>query len=110
MKKRMKLKIKILVLSIFCVCHIWKLNAQVDTFSFLNKDLNYIQYNDKADFKSFYRKWKLDSGIVVAHFGDSHVQPDVFTGKVRTELKQIKGDGGLGMIFPYKIAKTYSAA
>ncbi|MFM8432244.1 MAG: GDSL-type esterase/lipase family protein [Bacteroidota bacterium] len=46
--------------------------------------------------------------VIIAHFGDSHVQPDHSTAVLREALQDKKGSGGRGMIFPYAIAKTYS--
>lgn len=70
---------------------------------------NFIQFYQRSDFQQFYEKWNSTSNIVVAHFGDSHIQADIFSGKVRNRLQFLKGTGGLGMIFPYSTAKTYSA-
>jgi LysM repeat protein len=46
--------------------------------------------------------------ISIVHFGDSHVQPDIYTGELRKILQAERGQGGRGMIFPYSIAQTYS--
>ncbi len=80
-------------------------------FPFLNSGINAIQYKDKKAFEQFYNKWNSsEPGVIsIAHFGDSHVQPDAYPGKIRNELQSIKGFGGQGMIFPYKIARTYSS-
>ncbi|MEJ0030837.1 MAG: hypothetical protein WDO15_10920 [Bacteroidota bacterium] len=59
---------------------------------------------------SFFNKWKDDTTpkITIAHFGDSHIQPGIFSGEVRKFMQNQKGDGGYGIIFPYSAAKTYS--
>jgi LysM repeat protein len=77
---------------------------------FINKEINIIQYNDSKAFAHFANKWFADSSqqISIAHFGDSHIQPDQFTGYVRKQLQAAKGNGGRGMVFPYSIAHTYS--
>lgn len=77
-------------------------------YYWINQDLNYIQYYNRAGFESFYDKWKNNKPITIVHFGDSHVQPDIFTGELRKILQTEKGLGGKGMIFPYSIAQTYS--
>lgn len=79
-------------------------------FPFINKNVNYFQYKNNRVLEKFYNKWNDENGanIHIAHFGDSHVQPDYFTSVVRNSLQQLKGNGGRGMIFPYAIAKTYS--
>lgn len=74
----------------------------------LNQDLNYIQYYDRSAFDAFYDKWKSNKPLTIVHFGDSHVQPDIYTGELRKILQKEKGMGGKGMIFPYSIAQTYS--
>lgn len=42
----------------------------------------------------------------VVHIGDSHIQADLFTGKMRALLQNRFGNGGLGFSFPYNLAKT----
>ncbi|WP_430613594.1 GDSL-type esterase/lipase family protein [Flavobacterium sp. JP2137] len=44
--------------------------------------------------------------INIVHVGDSHIQADLFTGKIRELLQSEWGNGGLGFSFPYKLAKT----
>jgi len=52
----------------------------------------------------------IDSGetqkLRVFHFGDSHIQPDNFTGEIRRQVQAIHGNGGRGVIYPYTFAKT----
>lgn len=40
------------------------------------------------------------------HVGDSHIQADYLTGRVRETLQTRFGNGGLGFVFPHKLAKT----
>ncbi len=50
---------------------------------------------------------KLRSGkINIVHIGDSHIQADLMTNKVRKNLQKIFGNGGRGLIFPHNLAKT----
>ncbi|MDK2771202.1 MAG: GDSL-type esterase/lipase family protein [Flavobacterium sp.] len=42
----------------------------------------------------------------IVHIGDSHIQADLFTGKMRSLLQERFGNGGLGFSFPYNLAKT----
>ncbi len=44
--------------------------------------------------------------VNIVHIGDSHIQADLFTGKIREMLQGEFGNGGLGFSFPYKLAKT----
>ncbi|OWY24829.1 LysM peptidoglycan-binding domain-containing protein [Sphingobacteriales bacterium UPWRP_1] len=85
------------------------LNSPAD-YDFIDHSANVVEYNNNKILQTFYEKWKIEgySNISIAHFGDSHVQPDYFTSVVRQQLQQLKGNGGRGMIFPYSMAKTYS--
>lgn len=44
--------------------------------------------------------------INIVHIGDSHIQADLFSGKVREELQAKYGNAGPGFSFPYNLAKT----
>jgi hypothetical protein len=121
MKKRLSLMI--LLALIFSVT---KLFAQIEadtlmianadtislsstTFSFVKNELNYI-INPKA-LTDFYQKLdELKKGyrkkLVIVHIGDSHIQADNFTGTMRKQLQHQFGNGGRGLYFPYRTAKT----
>ena len=47
-----------------------------------------------------------DCKIRITHIGDSHIQADLFSGKMRALLQEKFGNGGLGFSFPYNLAKT----
>lgn len=56
---------------------------------------------------------KLDSVEVtkqkkvrIVHIGDSHIQADLFSGKMRSLLQSKFGNAGLGFTFPYNLAST----
>ena len=78
---------------------------QIDTLSKINTIEN------KIGISKFYLKLdklQMDSvsKVKILHIGDSHIQPNNFTGKIR-ELLQLKyGNGGRGMVFPYQLAGT----
>ncbi|MBP9185973.1 MAG: hypothetical protein KBG11_02650 [Bacteroidia bacterium] len=42
----------------------------------------------------------------IVHIGDSHIQADWFSGKLRNLLQAQYGDAGTGLLFPYKQIKT----
>ncbi len=44
--------------------------------------------------------------INIVHIGDSHIQGDLMTNKIRKILQQQFGNGGRGFVFPYQLAKT----
>lgn len=79
-------------------------------YKFFHEEFNYIEYYDRSALARFFNKWKDDTTpkISIAHFGDSHIQPGIFSGEVRKFMQSQKGDGGVGIIFPYSAAKTYS--
>ncbi len=47
---------------------------------------------------------ELDKGVAekvrVAHFGDSHIAADIFTGRMRDRMQMRFGDGGRGFLLP----------
>lgn len=78
--------------------------------TFIKSDYNFVEFGDSAEFLKVKRglEQARTNGFVVAHFGDSHVQPDFSTSEIRRMLQAIGGDGGRGMVFPYSIARSYS--
>ena len=44
--------------------------------------------------------------VRIVHIGDSHIQADLFSGKLRSLLQEQFGNGGLGFTFPYNLAGT----
>ncbi len=80
-----------------------------NNYSFVNNELNLIT-NEKA-LQSFFQKLDdLKHGrrnkVVIVHIGDSHIQADNFTGTMRKQFQQQFGNGGRGLYFPYRTAKT----
>ncbi len=78
-------------------------------YTFINKQANFIE-NDTV-LRNFYKKLdELRSGkrkrLVILHIGDSHIQADNFTGSMRRQFQQQFGNGGRGLYFPYRTAKT----
>jgi len=72
---------------------------------------NGIQNN--AAMRSFYAKLKnLESNdaipqkVNIVHIGDSHIQADLQTNKIRKNLQNVFGNGGRGLIFPHNLART----
>jgi len=66
---------------------------------------NQILYS--GNLKSFFEKLnRKQTKINIVHVGDSHIQADLFTGKIRERLQTEFGNGGLGFSFPYRLAKT----
>jgi len=44
--------------------------------------------------------------INILHIGDSHLQADFVTSVIRTTLQNAFGNGGRGLVVPYRVAKT----
>lgn len=99
------------------------------TFSYGQKIDNNIfsiqdsTYNDVVDFSSnsientsslkpflekLYRIKFNESNekAIIVHLGDSHIQADMMTSHIRTQLQDYFGDAGRGMVFPYQLAKS----
>lgn len=88
----------------------WDLPKSAD-YTFLNKQINTFQFYQADALRTFFAK--LDNAasekISVLHIGDSHVQADIFTGRLRSLLQNNLGAGGRGLVFPYSTANTHSA-
>ena len=79
-------------------------------YPFIVLDSNVIS-NDSIALKSFYEKLKLlkdgkNAKVSVVHIGDSHIQADHFSGKLRQNFQMDFGNAGRGFVFPYHVAKT----
>ncbi len=106
---------KIILYIIFTIC-LLTARAQdgaidVARYSFINYDLNNIQFfNDSIDFYAFFRKLDklINTGkgkINIVHFGGSHVQADIWTGKLRNNLNEFinQQTAARGWIYPFKL-------
>ncbi len=85
-------------------------SANYDVYPFINADIDTISYDSTA-LKSFFVKMKeLKEGkrknVVIVQLGDSHIQADFFSGWIRQHLQQQYGNGGRGLVFPYRVAGT----
>ena len=64
-----------------------------------------------AFYEKMYQLEQSKSGkINIVHIGDSHIQADLFTAKIRTQFQKVYGNGGFGFTFPYSVAKTNNSA
>ncbi|MBX2870640.1 MAG: LysM peptidoglycan-binding domain-containing protein [Saprospiraceae bacterium] len=84
----------------------------LDSFpSFIDLSVNTI-LNEAALHPFFERLKRLEARevgkVTVVHIGDSHIQADLLTGRVRLLLQQRFGAAGRGFIFPYRLADTNS--
>jgi hypothetical protein len=95
---------------IFFINSIYSQSNIFDTYPFLSKDHNLIQFYNKSSLEKLISGWEdiENRKLVVVHIGDSHLQNDAFPGRIRKNLQEKLGYGGRGIMFPYSAAKTYS--
>lgn len=85
------------------------MSSKIDTLSGETYEGNHI-YNVKV-LESVFKKLNENESeknqkINIVHIGDSHIQGDLMTNKIRKILQQKFGNGGRGFVFPYQLAKT----
>lgn len=78
-------------------------------FPFLVQNLNVIR--NEGVLGSFFQKLDdLSEGKVrqvrIVHIGDSHVQADYWTGRLRYLFQERYGNAGRGFVFPYRLADS----
>lgn len=79
-------------------------------YKFIN--FEYIEIkNAEQGLKNFYNLLYLqevnqNQKINISHIGDSHIQADFFSGKMRRKFQKQFGNAGRGLVFPYRVAKT----
>src|SRR5665213_623453 len=80
-------------------------------FPWLLPQYNMIQFYSKSTLDHFVKSWDSTKTkkMSIVHLGDSHLQSDLFPGRMRKNLQLIHGDGGRGLMFSYSAAKTYSS-
>ena len=91
-----------------------QLDSLQAAYPFLRTSANHIE-NATIGLQGFYQKLRqlplhparLPGGrVVVVHLGDSHLQADDYSGRVRQELQRTYGNAGRGLVFPYGVART----
>lgn len=83
----------------------------LSTYPFVNYNLNQIEFfRDSIDFYSFFRKMdgliSTGSGkINIVHFGGSHVQADIWTGRMRENFNGFinQKQAARGWVYPFKV-------
>lgn len=86
----------------------------IEKYPFIRYNANRIEfYKDSSSFERFFTK--LDSihfygqgQLNIVHLGGSHLQADIYSHQLRQRLQTFMpgNNGGRGMVFPYRIAKT----
>ncbi|MDP4266995.1 MAG: GDSL-type esterase/lipase family protein [Bacteroidota bacterium] len=105
-----KLIVNILILLCFTGFLRAQNNEDITKYSNIaNIQLNSIS-NNKALYPFYEKLFKLEKNkenkISIVHIGDSHLQADFLSQKVRIFFQNTFGNAGRGLIFPYRLAKT----
>lgn len=77
----------------------------------IDSSYNYIQFYSPEiarKFLAYFSNTENDK-LVIFHFGASHIQGELLTSYTRNRLQNDYGDGGLGMIFNYAAANSFSS-
>ena len=84
----------------------------IDTANF--EAFNNVISNEKALVVIFEKLYQLeenqDRKVRMVHIGDSHIQADIFTAKIRFRMQQNFGNAGFGFTFPYSLANTNNSS
>ncbi|MBN2683404.1 MAG: hypothetical protein JXR58_12915 [Bacteroidales bacterium] len=83
-------------------------------YSFINYRTNILNFpGDSSSYNKLFEKFtklvtKGEGQLNVVHLGDSHIQADIFSGRMRERLQTFVPGliGGRGFVFPYSVAKT----
>lgn len=105
--KSLLLIVSILVCKMLCAQDAGDLQLQ---YSFLKTNSNLL-VNDGEAMQNFYQnlsqlKSDKNTTVCITHIGDSHLQADLFSGKIREKLQLNFGNAGRGLIVPYRVART----
>jgi LysM repeat protein len=76
----------------------------------LNDNYNTIQFKDSKVLNTLNVNWNNNRRLSVLHLGDSHLQNENLPNKCRQLIQQLLGDGGIGLIQPFSIVKSYNAS
>jgi LysM repeat protein/lysophospholipase L1-like esterase len=84
----------------------------IDTSNF--EAFNNVITNEKALHAIFEKLYLLeenqDRKVRIVHLGDSHIQADLYTAKIRNRMQQTFGNAGFGFTFPYILAGTNNSS
>lgn len=81
------------------------------SYPFIDAGANRL--TNKEQIQSFYFKLaQLKNGerdkVTILHIGDSHIQADLWTGKLRRLFQQYFGSAGRGLFFPFKLIGSHN--
>ncbi len=85
-------------------------SADTVSYDFIQQDANQIENAEHLEplFQKMYEQ-RVHGGkkISILHIGDSHIMGNYLTREVRARLQNAFGDGGRGLIFPYRVAGAW---
>ena len=88
------------------------ISVAIDTANF--EAFGNVILNEKALANVFEKLYLLeenqDRKVRIVHIGDSHIQADLFTAKIRKRMQQVFGNAGFGFTFPYSLAGTNNSS
>lgn len=78
----------------------------------LRKEFNLIQFSNRAALSHAFQVWQTNGNkrFTILHLGDSHLQNENLPNKSRSLVQKLLGDGGIGLIEPFSIVKSYDAS
>lgn len=90
---------------------------RIPNYSFIRYNLNHISFlPDSSSYDSLFAKinklvLKGEGQLNIVHIGDSHIQADYFSGRMRERLQTffLGGKGSRGFIFPFKLIQSNNA-
>jgi lysophospholipase L1-like esterase len=91
-----------------------QLDSLQRVYPFLRTSANHIE-NATIGLQRFYQRLRQarqlpavlpGSRVSVVHLGDSHIQADDYSDRVRRELQRTYGNAGRGLVFPFEVART----
>lgn len=87
-------------------------SVAIDTANF--EAFGNVILNEKALANVFEKLYLLEENqnrkVRIVHIGDSHIQADLFTAKIRKRMQQVFGNAGFGFTFPYSLAGTNNSS
>jgi len=98
------------IITVFLLMFCGLIFSQTTELPFIKNDYNAIQFKDSKVLNTFYSNWNSNKRFSVLHLGDSHLQNENLPNKCRQLIQELLGDGGIGLIQPFSIVKSYDAS
>jgi hypothetical protein len=105
----MKRYLLLFICFVYTSAHSQVTEQDIKKYPFIDQRKNII-HNDSVLIPFFQLLADREAGkndkVVIAHVGDSHIQADFFSGRIREELQKKFGNAGRGLVFPYRAARS----